>query len=539
MITWLRKLFSARRASPPGMPRTVRLRVEALEDRRVPTVTYHGGALLSHVEVQAVYLGSDWSTPAFAPQTQILDNFLTTLISDPYMDRLTAAGYNVGRGMADTGRTVPLHLDKKAALTDDAIQRDVQSFITTGILKSPDANRLYVVFVEDNVVVLAGDGSISRINFLGYHGAFLGRDAAGRPADIRYAVVAYPGGTIGNASVAGASVINDLTVVASHEIAEAATNPDVNYSVIGWYDDVLNEEVADIVNQQFVMLDGYAVQRVADKNGQAMTPAGAAPLRQVTFALLADGRLYEHSAGGWMLLASGVSSVSDQAIDIHGEAMVDVVLTTGQAYEYHDGDGWVPLSSGVRDARAGQGVSYVLQGNGHLAEYRDGDERWSGTLASGVAAIDAGTDSFGVNMVDVVYASGTLAEYSDSTGWHALCGTAQAVSAGQLGVTVALLRDGRAFEYREDAHAWTYLGTGVVQVAGGTDIDGAAMIEVVNRDGTTAEYRATGRHSLGSHVASVSKPHDGLVDVIFMGGDLYEHTASGSMPLCGSAREAA
>ena len=34
--------------------------LECLEDRLVPTVTYHGGTLLPHVEVQGMYLGSDW-----------------------------------------------------------------------------------------------------------------------------------------------------------------------------------------------------------------------------------------------------------------------------------------------------------------------------------------------------------------------------------------------------------------------------------------------------------------------------------------------
>ena len=34
--------------------------LERLEDRLVPTVTYHGGTLLPHVEVQGMYLGSDW-----------------------------------------------------------------------------------------------------------------------------------------------------------------------------------------------------------------------------------------------------------------------------------------------------------------------------------------------------------------------------------------------------------------------------------------------------------------------------------------------
>src|SRR5881275_229376 len=35
---------------------------ERLESREMLTVTYHGGALLTHVEAQPVFMGSDWSS---------------------------------------------------------------------------------------------------------------------------------------------------------------------------------------------------------------------------------------------------------------------------------------------------------------------------------------------------------------------------------------------------------------------------------------------------------------------------------------------
>jgi hypothetical protein len=47
-----------------GPSRPTRLALEELEQRQVPTVTYHGGALLRNVEIQPVYLGSDWSSAA-------------------------------------------------------------------------------------------------------------------------------------------------------------------------------------------------------------------------------------------------------------------------------------------------------------------------------------------------------------------------------------------------------------------------------------------------------------------------------------------
>ena len=54
----------------------------------------------------------------------------------------------------------------------------MQLAINAGLVQPPDANRLYVVFVEDNVPVGMSDGSLSRADFLGYHSAFAGRDAA-------------------------------------------------------------------------------------------------------------------------------------------------------------------------------------------------------------------------------------------------------------------------------------------------------------------------------------------------------------------------
>jgi len=53
MLTLIRKLFAtraARRRQATARPRTTTLRVEALEDRQVPTVTFHGGALLDSVK---------------------------------------------------------------------------------------------------------------------------------------------------------------------------------------------------------------------------------------------------------------------------------------------------------------------------------------------------------------------------------------------------------------------------------------------------------------------------------------------------------
>jgi len=63
--------------------------LELLEERNVPTITYHGGALLQHVVVEADYVGNFWSTSAGLQQASDLNNYLAYLVNSPYMDMLS------------------------------------------------------------------------------------------------------------------------------------------------------------------------------------------------------------------------------------------------------------------------------------------------------------------------------------------------------------------------------------------------------------------------------------------------------------------
>ena len=539
MSFWFRKLLAGKVARSPDPRRPVRLTLETLEDRITPTITYHGGALLTQVEVQGLYLGSDWvSSSTYLQQTHYLDGFLHSLVNSTYMDMLSAAGYGVGRGSSSTGATDPIRIDKSGVFTDADVQADLQLAIAAGIVKPPDANRLYVVYIEDNVPVGMNDGSVSRTDFLGYHSAFAGHDATGHPADLRYAVIPYPGGTVGNLGVPGLSALQSITEVSSHEVAEAVTDPDINYSALGWYDDHLGDEAADVVNQDFVTLGGYVVQRVGDKRDQGMTPTGAAPMHAAAFDLLTSGKLYEHTSSGWTFLQNGVASISSQTIDDNGVAMIDVVLSNGDAYEYHDGAGWLFLAHHVKQACAGEAVSYVLGTNGQLSEYNDDTGKWSGTLAGSVVSIDAGTDRYGANMVDGITTGGVFFESSDSTGLHSWCSAAAAVSAGQDGVSLVLLKNGETYAFSEIAGAFTHIASHMAQLAVGTDPTGAAMYDLVSTTHVATEYRVgTGWRTVSTGVAAVGKGRAGLVDVVFTNGNGYQHTATGWTALTTTVRQ--
>jgi hypothetical protein len=245
MLKLLRKLCarSSRPAARPAPKERLRCRpsLEYLEERLVQTVTNHGGALLQNVEVQALYIGSDWNSSASMQNNRTyLENYLKDIVNSSYMDMLSNAGYEVMRGSFDPGFTDPYPVNKTAGLTDANIRWFIEGDLLFG-LKAPDVNRLYVVFVEDNVAVTNNQGTSStdpKNGMLGYHTAFSAPDWTGYGGkDIRYAVVPFPGGSVKNNQVPGLSTLNSLTLTTSHELAEAVTDPDVAYKTKGWYDD--------------------------------------------------------------------------------------------------------------------------------------------------------------------------------------------------------------------------------------------------------------------------------------------------------------
>jgi hypothetical protein len=253
--------------------------LEYLEGRLVPTVTYYGGTLLPHVEVQGLYLGSDWYyNGTYYNQTAQFEAFNRFLPQGSYMDLLTQLGYGVGRGSTSSGTIDTLALNKSYYLTDSAIRGEIQRFINAGYLQQPDANRLYVVYVEAGVAILNDHDNYSTSirDFTGYHAAFAGYTAGGYATDIHYAVIAYAGGY--NAILPGLTSFGTMTLTASHEIAEAATDPNVNYRALGWYDDYFGGEIGDI-NRYEALLNGYAVQSIINKYDVAYIPYGATTLR--------------------------------------------------------------------------------------------------------------------------------------------------------------------------------------------------------------------------------------------------------------------
>jgi hypothetical protein len=268
---WLQKRaasaagFYARRSGrrETGGRAFIAAQVETLESRQLLSVTYHGGALLPNVEAQAVYLGASWqSNPSLQTQKGQIETFVSGLVQSKFMDGLTLAGYNVYRGTSSAGVIDSVTFGKKG-ITDSQIQGDIQSLISAGQVQPPDANRLYVVYVQPGVVIHTSFGSSSTA-FLAYHGAFAGHTAAGAPIDVHYAVIDYPGAPNFTSKSQGfASDLDEMTSVTAHELAEAATDPNVGYKTLGWYDIRKNGEIGDLTRKN-TTLNGFLVQEVVN-----------------------------------------------------------------------------------------------------------------------------------------------------------------------------------------------------------------------------------------------------------------------------------
>jgi len=343
---WLQSKFMSKSGSPSRRLRKresaaiapVAAQVEQLESRELLTVTFHGGAVISNVAAQNIYLGSDWvNSQPLHTQAGQLDTFMKTMVASKFMDGMTVAGYNVYRGTFTPGVFNGAALDKTNGITDTQLHAIIQSMINSHQVLEPNANRLYTIYVEPGVVINTGFGSSGIIQgngtgFLGYHNEFTGKTSTGTPLDIRYSIIAYP--TFPNfqyLTQGFTSIFNDLTKVTAHELAEAVTDPDAfTKSVGGWYDDVLSE-VGDITNFGFnLMFQGYLIQAIADKNDLPISVAGvtqqltapqglslskltatSAKLSWTTVGVLAQGyRIFEVNNGSQLTLRATLGTAA-------------------------------------------------------------------------------------------------------------------------------------------------------------------------------------------------------------------------------------
>lgn len=210
-------------------------------------LTYNGGALITNVQVFAIFWGKKWgTTPTSVQLMQNLNSFFTAILVSPLIDQL--AEYNVPGKAIGHGSLLGTKLIKtnapKSSITDSAIQTQLQQWIQTGVVPPTTPNTLYFIYLDPGVVSVMG-GARSCQNYCGYH------NNAGK---VYYAVMPYPtcSGCLG-----GMVAFNALSGTSSHELCEAITDP---VPGSGWYDNADNQEIGDLCAWNFKQVAGYTVQ---------------------------------------------------------------------------------------------------------------------------------------------------------------------------------------------------------------------------------------------------------------------------------------
>jgi hypothetical protein len=231
----------------------------------LPNLQYNGGAILPNPNVADIYVGGYWQTGPGQSDRSYNDAFSGDIVKNPAYNSLWAQ-YGVGQGSflgsTNVGCGTP------SVVTDSDIQRIVLNQKMSGKF-GDNPQTIYTVYLPPGTVLQTPDGPTSLDKIGGYHGSFRGPD--GKP--IYYAAIAYGQGN--NGIDFDGNPRDALSIVASHEWTEAATDPNVSDAnrgvagALGWYDQNYGE-IGDIpmalstdprLRDVWSRLDGFAVQK--------------------------------------------------------------------------------------------------------------------------------------------------------------------------------------------------------------------------------------------------------------------------------------
>ncbi len=231
---------------------------------------YFGGRIVSNMQVVQVLYG----TGSYIPQvtstsTPSMATFYQGVLNSPHVDWLTE--YNtvglppptsnqvLGRGSFSQQVQISPNPANNGTLIDDLqIQNELSAQIAAGTLPPPthDAagnnNTYYAINFPHGKTISLG-GALSCQVFCAYHGTIAN---AGGQGEITYGVLPdfQPGSGCENGCGAAATPFGNVTQVASHEMVETLTDPEVGLAQVfgpplAWADLVFSE-IGDICNDQ-------------------------------------------------------------------------------------------------------------------------------------------------------------------------------------------------------------------------------------------------------------------------------------------------
>lgn len=173
-------------------------------------VKYYGGPIIENVKVHAVY----WGQAPSAQAQQKLKAYYEALVNSTYVDQLaeySTDSQKIHRGTFGSLLTIqPVNTSKH--LTQADVEKELEAQIASGGLPAPDANSLYMLHYPSGYSIdISFGGSCS--SWDADHEVY----KSAKYGNVYYAM--FPCETGENAD------FDTLTMVASHEFAEAITDP--------------------------------------------------------------------------------------------------------------------------------------------------------------------------------------------------------------------------------------------------------------------------------------------------------------------------
>jgi hypothetical protein len=295
---------------------------------------------------------------------------------------------------------------------------------------------------------------------------------------------------------------------------------------------------------------GFRPALEALESRDLMSVAGYSPVGQKDFFINSSGVLKERDQyGSVRTLASSASQVSVLQSDSIGglfpngivpyaTARADILMQSGDLYQWDDATGLKYIASGVKQVSAGfNGNSAVLWTNGNFSLYNTDSNTWTPVAcAIAIASATLGTDLDGLPMLGLVTTGGVGYEWRAGGGFENLSigRSVQQISAGVGSHCAILFANGDVcdhfdFSYASYGGAYTspgyfrYVDSGAVSVSCGTDWTGNLMFDYVKSDGTAWEQNSAGWKKLGSGVAEVDAGQGGVTDLCYSNGNIARY----------------
>lgn len=249
-----------------------------------PHAAYFGGPVIERARIFALAWSNDWGSDVGFPTT--LSRFYSAVTHSPYLHWLRE--YSTDTQRIHPARFVELLVDDEVpaatVISDAEIQAELSRFLHRHPCLSADANSIFAVHFPPGTSVTRGTRR-SCFNFCGYHSSFV-HDGA----PLRYTVIPDLTGCAGRCG--GLSALDDTFSVASHEVIETITDPDIALaagleSPLAWYDPTYGE-IADICGNQTASVLGFVVQQAWSNHAAACVSGSTPPVGELPSAMASE-----------------------------------------------------------------------------------------------------------------------------------------------------------------------------------------------------------------------------------------------------------